>query len=83
MTMIGKVRRMTARAPLDLTHLQFMTLGMTAWLCRFGEPVTQSELARFGNVHPMQVSHMLKTLETKGLVVRQSTIRTCAPSAWE
>ncbi len=55
---------------LDLTHLQFMTLVMAAWLGRSGEAVTQSELARFGSVHPMQVSLMLKTLQGKGMVTR-------------
>ena len=59
-----------ALAALDLTHLQFMTLVMAAWLGRSGEAVTQSELARFGDIQPMQVSHMLKILESKGLVAR-------------
>lgn len=59
-----------ALATLDLTHLQFMTLTMAAWLGRSGDAVTQTELARFGNIHPMQVSHMLKTLESKRLVAR-------------
>ncbi len=57
-------------AALDLTHLQFMTLTMSAWLGRSGEAVTQSELARFGDIQAMQVSHMLKTLESKGLITR-------------
>jgi DNA-binding MarR family transcriptional regulator len=55
---------------LELTHLQFMTLTMTAWLSRQGAPVTQSDLAALGNIHPMQISQMLKTLERKGMVVR-------------
>lgn len=57
-------------APLDLTHLQFMTLAMAAWLARSGEPVTQAALARHGDIHRMQVSQMLKALEGKGLVAR-------------
>ena len=52
-----------------------MTLAMAAWLGRSGEAVTQSELARFGNIHPMQVSHMLKTLESKGMVGRARSRR--------
>lgn len=60
-----------ALAPLDLTHLQFTTLAMAAWLARAGEPVTQTELARHGDIHPMQVSHMLKALEDKGMVARR------------
>ena len=55
---------------LDLTHLQFMTLIMAAWLAREGDAVTQAELARAGDIHPMQVSHMLKTLEGKSMVAR-------------
>ena len=59
-----------ALASLDLTNLQFMTLVLAAWLGRSGEAVTQAEIARFGDIQPMQVSHMLKTLESKGLVDR-------------
>ncbi len=55
---------------LDLTHLQFTTLAMVAWLGRSGESATQSELARFADIHPMQLSHMLKILENKGMVDR-------------
>ncbi len=55
---------------LDLTHLQFMTLAIVAWLGRSGEPVTQSEIARLGDIHPMQVSHMLKALESKRMIAR-------------
>jgi DNA-binding MarR family transcriptional regulator len=57
-------------ADVDLTHLQFQTLALAAWLGRSGEAVTQSELARAGDVAPMQVSHMMKALETKGWVRR-------------
>lgn len=60
-----------ALVPLDLTHLQFMTLAMVAWLGRTADPVTQSDVAAHGDIHPMQVSLMLKALEHKGFVVRQ------------
>ena len=59
-----------ALAPFDLTHLQFTTLTLAAWLGRSGDPVTQGELARFGDIHPMQVSLMLKALEGKAMVTR-------------
>ena len=59
-----------ALAEFDLTHLQFQTLAMAAWLGRSGESVTQAQLARAGDVAPMQVSHMLKALESKGWVRR-------------
>ena len=67
-----------ALAALGLTHLQFTTLTLTAWLGRSGEAVTQAELARFGDIHPMQVSLMLKALEAKAMVARprsQSDVR--------
>ena len=60
-----------ALVALDLTHLQFETLILSAWLARDGEAVTQAALARFGDIHPMQISHMLKTLESKGMIGRQ------------
>ena len=60
-----------ALAPLDLTNLQFVTLTLAAWFSRSGEPVNQSELARFGGIHPMQISLMLKTLEGKDFVSRR------------
>jgi MarR family transcriptional regulator, organic hydroperoxide resistance regulator len=55
---------------LGLTHLQFQTLALAAWLGRSGAPVTQVELARAGDIAPMQVSHMMKTLETKDWISR-------------
>jgi DNA-binding MarR family transcriptional regulator len=57
-------------APFDLTHLQFTVLAITAWMAQSGEPVTQIGLARFGDIHPMQVSQVLKALEAKGMVAR-------------
>lgn len=59
-----------ALGPLGLTHLQFTTLAMVGWLGRAGTPVTQAELARRAEIHPMQVSLMLKALEAKVLVAR-------------
>ena len=56
--------------PLGLTHLQFTTLAMAGWLARSGSPTTQPALAKAGEIHPMQVSHMLKALAEKGLVTR-------------
>jgi DNA-binding MarR family transcriptional regulator len=55
---------------LDLTHLQFVTLALAAWLARGGEAATQAELARAGDIHVMQVSNVIKALETKRLVRR-------------
>ena len=58
-------------APLDLTNLQFVTLALAAWLGQSGEPITQIELSRFGGIHRMQVSQILKTLEQKKFVARE------------
>ena len=57
-------------APLGLTHLQFTTLALAAWLGRSGEAIPQSELSRAGDIHPMQISLMLKALEAKRLIAR-------------
>ncbi|BAU88766.1 predicted protein [Methylorubrum populi] len=59
-----------ALEPVDLTHLQFTALALAAWMARSGEAVTQTDLARFGDIHPMQVSLLLKALEAKGMVRR-------------
>ena len=56
---------------LDLTNLQFVTLALAAWLSQAGEPVNQTAIARFGGIHPMQLSQMLKILETKGFICRK------------
>lgn len=63
-----------ALAPLNLTHLQFTVLVLAAWLGRAGEAVAQSEMAQFGDIHPMQVSHMLKALKEKRLVERTKSL---------
>ena len=59
-----------ALAPLELTHLQFTALALAAWMGRSGKPVSQAELARFGDIHPMQVSLLFKALEGKAMVSR-------------
>lgn len=60
-----------ALLPLDLTHLQFTTLAMAAWLTKGGKPTSQSAIAQAAEIQPMQVSHMVKTLENKGLLQRE------------
>jgi DNA-binding MarR family transcriptional regulator len=59
-----------ALRPLGLTHLQFTALALAAWSQRGGEAATQTELAAMGDIHPMQVSNVVKALDVKGLVVR-------------
>jgi DNA-binding MarR family transcriptional regulator len=63
-----------ALAPLDLTHLQFTTLMLVAWVARSGAIVAQSDIARIGDIHPMQVSLILKALEAKGHVTRTKSL---------
>jgi DNA-binding MarR family transcriptional regulator len=58
---------------LDLTHLQFTVLALVAWMARGGDSAAQAELARFGDIHPMQVSKVLKALEQKRMVKRTPT----------
>lgn len=54
----------------DLTHLQFALMIALGWLTRHDEPTTQSELIRFVEMHPMQVSQVLSILERKGQISR-------------
>ena len=63
-----------ALAGLGLTHLQFTVLALAAWMSRSGKSATQVELARFGDIHSMQVSLLLKTLEAKGMVERSRDV---------
>lgn len=63
-----------ALEPTDLTHLQFTTLAIAAWLAREAAP-TQAEIARGAEMHPMQVSLVLKPLEAKGMLRRQASAR--------
>jgi DNA-binding MarR family transcriptional regulator len=71
--LVHRYQREVDRAllPVDLTHLQFTTLAMAAWLGREGDEVNQSELAGAADIHPMQVSHMLAALEAKAFVRRK------------
>ena len=60
-----------ACADVNLTHLQFIVLVISAWLGRGPDPVTQSNLSSFSGIHKMQVSAVLKALESKELVTRE------------
>lgn len=55
---------------LDLTHLQFVALALVAWMAREGRPVQQAEIARFGDIHPTQVSKVAGALEQKAMIAR-------------
>ncbi len=57
-------------APLDLTHLQFTVLALVAWTEKEGGTASQADLARFGGIHVMQVSNVLRALEQKAMIDR-------------
>lgn len=64
-------RRITAAlAPFDLTHVQFVLLACTWWLCEHGEPPNQQAIARQAGTDVMMTSQVLRTLERKKLVER-------------
>ncbi len=61
----------TALAPLDLTHVQFVLLACTWWLCGQGSDPNQQTLAREAGTDVKMTSQVLRTLERKGLVCRR------------
>jgi DNA-binding MarR family transcriptional regulator len=72
-----------ALEPLELTHLQFVSLALSAWFASSGGASNQAQLARFGGIHPMQLSQMLTALESKGFISRQrSTTDARAKEVW-
>ncbi len=60
-----------ALAPHDLTHVQFVLLASTWWLCEHGDPPRQRDLADHAGTDPMMTSQVVRTLADKGLVVRE------------
>jgi DNA-binding MarR family transcriptional regulator len=55
---------------LGLTHVQFVLLAGTSWLNREGALISQAELARYVHTDEMMTSQVLRTLESRGLLVR-------------
>lgn len=60
-----------ALAPHDLTHVQFVLLASTWWLCEHGDPPRQRDLADHAGTDPMMTSQVVRTLTDKGLVARE------------
>src|SRR5436190_947140 len=58
--------------PLDLTHAQFVLLASLMWLVVENKPLTQVELASHAKTDIMMTSNVLRTLESKGWVVRNA-----------
>ena len=48
-----------------------------------GEAVTKAQLARFGDIHPLQVSPVLKVLKGRAWWSGRETDRMSGPSAWK
>lgn len=61
-----------ALAPLELTPAQFILLAGLSWLADDPEPVTQSRLATHAAADPMMTSQVVRTLEKKGLLRRET-----------
>jgi len=57
-------------AELDLTHLQYMLLGLSGYLTSTGEVPSQARLAAAAGLDKMMVSKVVRLLEDKGYVTR-------------
>jgi DNA-binding MarR family transcriptional regulator len=61
-----------ALAPLGLTHVQFVLLATTWWLNSRGQDPNQLALARQAGTDVKMTSQVLRKLETKGLIRRET-----------
>jgi len=61
-----------ALEPIGLTHVQFVLLVSVTWLEDAGVDVTQVRLAAHAKTDIMMTSKVVRTLEQKGLVTRQT-----------
>jgi DNA-binding MarR family transcriptional regulator len=64
----------TVLRPLDLTHVQFVLLASTWWLNHNGEQPTQVQVARQAGTDIKMTSQVLRSLERKGLIVREDDL---------
>jgi DNA-binding MarR family transcriptional regulator len=62
----------SALEPLDLTHVQFVLLASLAWLSKQEKGIPQVLLAGHANTDVMMTSQVVRTLEFKGYLERQS-----------
>ena len=60
-----------ALEPFAITHSQFVLLASVSWLTGLGSPVTEVLLSDHSKIDPMTTSTVLRTLQKKGLVLRQ------------
>jgi MarR family transcriptional regulator, organic hydroperoxide resistance regulator len=61
-----------ALEPLDLTHVQFVLLASLAWLSTKEASIPQVLLAGHANTDVMMTSQVVRTLEAKGYLMRQT-----------
>ncbi|MFJ9605857.1 MarR family winged helix-turn-helix transcriptional regulator [Kitasatospora sp. NPDC101176] len=61
-----------ALAPFDLTHAQFVLLACAWWLNGRGEVPNQQELARQAGTDVKMTSQLVRKLEAKGLLDRET-----------
>jgi len=66
--------------PLKLTHPQFVILAATGWLTRQGALTSQRAVGDMAGLDPNTTSQILKGLEKKGLIQRDTSPRTKHPS---
>jgi DNA-binding MarR family transcriptional regulator len=60
-----------ALAPLDLTHVQFVLLAVTWWMNTHDEHPNQLAVATQAGTDVKMTSQVLRSLERKGLIVRE------------
>jgi DNA-binding MarR family transcriptional regulator len=69
-------RKITAAlAPLELTHVQFVLLACTYWLNHRGQSPNQLAVASLAGTDITMTSQVLRKLEGRGLVTRQTDAR--------
>ena len=64
------LRLRSALAPLGLTNAQFRLLVSVTWLTSRHTSVRQSDIALHAGMDPVMTSEVLRTLESRGLIVR-------------
>ena len=64
------LRLRSARAPLELTNAQFRLLVSVASLTSRHTSVRQSDIALYAGMDPVMTSEVLRTLESRGPIVR-------------
>jgi DNA-binding MarR family transcriptional regulator len=62
-------------APLDLTHVQFVLLSCAWWLNDRGQVPNQLALARQAGTDVKMTSEVVRKLEAKGLLIRETDPR--------